>query len=461
MILNYKSVGILDATEKVKELLSGQRKSYFVYTFGCQQNEADSEKIRAMLEAMGYFATASSDDADIVVVNTCAIREHAENKVMSLLGKFRAVKKENPDFILGVVGCMAAEEHNKEIFKTKFHYVTFTLEPNMLHKLPESVLCYITERRRSFVIGEDRGDIVEGLSAIRKEKHRAWVSIMYGCNNFCTYCIVPYVRGRERSRESSDVIEECRSLIKNGVKEITLLGQNVNSYRSDMDFPDLLAKIAELDGDFLIRFMTSHPKDTSDKLIATMAKYKEKIAPYFHLPLQSGSNAVLKRMNRTYTRERFLSIVEKLRQAVPNICLSTDVIVGFPGETDDDFSDTLDILTRSRFDSVYAFLYSARKGTPAAKMENQIPESIKSERISRLFDVQDKISYEKNLPYLDRGCRVLTDSSEAREGKMIYTGRTDTNKLVHFTADTAEIGEFVNVKINKTGAFDLIGSEIK
>ena len=461
MILNYKNVDISDATEEVKELLLGQRKSYFVYTFGCQQNEADSEKIRAMLEAMGYFAAESPEEADIVVVNTCAIREHAEKKAMSLLGKFRAAKKANPDFILGVVGCMAAEEHNKEILKTKFHYVTFTLEPNMLHRLPEVILRYIKERRRSFIIGEDRGDIVEGLCAARKEKHRAWVSIMYGCNNFCTYCIVPYVRGRERSRDSSAVIDECRSLIKNGVKEITLLGQNVNSYRSDMDFPDLISKIAELDGDFIIRFMTSHPKDTSDKLIATMAKYKEKIAPYFHLPLQSGSNSVLKRMNRTYTRERFLSIVEKLRQSVPNICLSTDVIVGFPGESEEDFADTLDVLIRSQFDSVYAFLYSARKGTPAAKMEDQIPEGIKSERIARLFAVQDKISYEKNLPYLETTCRVLTDSSEIRDGKTIYTGRTDTNKLVHFTAERAEIGEFVNVKINKTGAFDLIGSEIK
>lgn len=459
MILDKKTAGVDPAVLSVRELVSGLNRYYYVYTFGCQQNEADSEKIRALAEAMGYHRAERAEDADFVVVNTCAIREHAEMKALSLLGNFRAKKKNNPDFILGVVGCMAAEGHIKDILKNKFPYVTFTLEPNMIHRLPESVFRYLTDRKRSFIFGEDRGDIVEGLESVRQSPHKAWVSIMYGCNNFCTYCIVPYVRGRERSRAGSDIIAECHRLIDSGVREITLLGQNVNSYRSDLDFPDLLSKIAEIDGDFIIRFMTSHPKDTSDKLISVMAKYKGKIAPYFHLPLQSGSDSVLRRMNRTYTRDKFLSIVEKLRGSIPEIALSTDVIVGFPGETETDLEDTLDVLEKARFDTAYAFIYSPREGTPAAKMEDQLAEEIKGERIKRVFALQDKISYEKNLPYLNKTVRVLVDSREERGGSVIYTGRTDTNKLVHFTCDDASVGEFTNVKITKTGAFDLIGAK--
>ena len=461
MILRYDEVGARGYAERVRALNSDKKKYYYVYTFGCQQNEADSEKIRAMAEDMGYIPSNEPTECDLVIVNTCAIRAHAEMKALSLLGSFRAVKKNNPDFVLGVVGCMPARPSVAKNLKEKFHYVSFTAEPNMLHRIPELVYNYISEHRRGFILGEDEGDIVEGISSVRQSGHRAWVSIMYGCNNFCTYCIVPYVRGRERSRKSSDVISECCELINNGIHEITLLGQNVNSYRSDMDFPELISAIAEIEGDFLIRFMTSHPKDTSDKLISAMAKYKNKIAPYFHLPLQSGSNSVLKKMNRTYTRERFMSIVEALRENIPNICLSTDVIVGFPGESDEDFEDTLDILRRAEIDSVYAFLYSPREGTPAAKMQDQIPDEIKSERINRLFALQDKISYEKNLPYLYGEYRVLVDSVNERDGATVFTGRTATNKLVHFTSESAAIGEFVKVKINKIGGFDLIGAETK
>lgn len=461
MIYSYEEIGARGYADRVRELIADEKKYYYVHTFGCQQNEADSEKIRAMAEDMGYVASNEPSECDLVIINTCAIRAHAEMKALSMLGSFRAVKKKNPDFILGVVGCMPAQSSVAKNLKEKFHYVSFTAEPNMLHRIPELVYNYMTERRRSFILGEDRGDVVEGISAVRQSGHKAWVSIMYGCNNFCTYCIVPYVRGRERSRKSSDVISECRELVGCGVREITLLGQNVNSYKSDMDFSELISAIAEIEGDFLIRFMTSHPKDTSDKLIAAMAKYKDKIAPYFHLPLQSGSNSVLRRMNRTYTRERFMSIVEALRENIPNICLSTDVIVGFPGESEEDFEDTLDILRRAEIDSAYAFLYSPREGTPAAKMQDQIPEETKSERINRLFALQDKISYEKNLPYLEGEYRVLVDSVNERDGVTIYTGRTASNKLVHFTAESASVGEFTKVKINKIGGFDLIGVEIK
>jgi tRNA-2-methylthio-N6-dimethylallyladenosine synthase len=284
---------------------------------------------------------------------------------------------------------------------------------------------------------------------------------MYGCNNFCSYCIVPYVRGRERSRDSGKILEECRELVGSGVKEITLLGQNVNSYRSDITFPELLSRVAEIEGDFIIRFMTSHPKDTSDELISVLAEHRCKIAPFFHLPLQSGSDRILKAMNRTYTVGKFTETVEKLRSAVDGIALSTDVIVGFPGETDEDFEATLDAIRRLRFDNVYSFIYSPRVGTRAEKMEGHLPQSVKSERLERLLNLSGEIAYEKNLPYLSRTLRVLVDSSESRDARTVYTGRSGEGKLIHFTAENAKIGEFLNVKITKVGAFDLIGTEDK
>ncbi len=459
MIKDINSEGTAEYISLVRSLIGNDEKYAYVFSFGCQQNEADGERLLGMAMAMGYKRTDTPDNADLILINTCAIREHAELKALSLLGRFKALKKKNPSLIIGVCGCMSAEAHRAELLKKDFHYVTFTLEPNMLHRMPELVARYIQDSRRSFILGEDKGDIVEGLPAVRRSAHRAWVSVMYGCNNFCSYCIVPYVRGRERSRDSAAVLSECRELISGGVKEITLLGQNVNSYRSDMTFAELISAIAEIPGDFIIRFMTSHPKDTSDALIEAMGRYRGKIAPYFHLPLQAGSDRILKAMNRTYTAESYLRIVDKLRLAVPDIALSTDIIVGFPGESEEDFSATLDILSRVKFDMVYAFLYSPREGTRAAKMDSQIPREVKDERMSRLLSMQDKISLEKNLPLADKTFRVLCDSREIREGRVVYTGRTAHNKLVHFTADNARIGEFINVKINKIGAFDLIGAE--
>ncbi|MBQ8880424.1 MAG: tRNA (N6-isopentenyl adenosine(37)-C2)-methylthiotransferase MiaB [Clostridia bacterium] len=459
MVLDAEKIGVFGYAEEVKKLNIDSPRRYFVFTFGCQQNEADSEKLRGMAEEMGYARAESADEADIIVVNTCAIREHAEMKVLSLLGSFKAYKKLRPELIVGVCGCMSAEPHMAEKLKRDFHYVSFTLEPGMIHRFPELVYHSLVDRRRSFVFGEDGWDIVEGLPTVRTSSHRAWVSIMYGCNNFCSYCIVPYVRGRERSRPSEAIIEECRALISEGVKDITLLGQNVNSYFSDTDFSGLLSKIAELPGDFLIRFMTSHPKDTSDSLISTMARYKEKIAPYFHLPLQSGSNSVLRRMNRTYTRERFVEIAERLRAEIPGIALSTDVIVGFPGESEEDFSHTLQVLRDVKFDMVYAFIYSERKGTLAVELSDKVPREIASRRLDILLRMQDPISYEANLGYLGTAQRVLTDSAEERDGRTVYTGRTSSNKLVHFTGENVKIGEFTEVIIEKTGAFDLIGAE--
>ena len=460
MIYNVKNGDFQEYIDRVRLLNSDSQKKAYVFTFGCQQNEADSEKILGMANAMGYMKTETPDDADLIILNTCAIRQHAEEKALSMLGRFKALKRKNNSLIVGVCGCMAAEEHIKELLKTDFHYVTFTLEPNMLYKIPYLVYRALGDGKRSFIIGEDGGDVYEGMPMTRRCGHKAWVSIMYGCNNFCSYCIVPYVRGRERSRSIEDILSECRSLVEDGVKEITLLGQNVNSYRGECDFATLLEKIAMIDGDFIIRFMTSHPKDVSDSLIEVMAKYTPKIAPYFHLPLQSGSDRILKSMNRTYNRERFLSIVDKLRAGIPDICLSTDVIVGFPSETEEDFLDTLDVLQKARFDMVYAFKYSPREGTPAAKMKDQVDTDIKEERIARLLKMQDDISFKNNEKHVGSSMTVLVDSLSRRKDKNTVNARTYGNKLVHFEGDESMIGKYMNVKIERAGVYELYAERI-
>ena len=431
-----------------------------VITFGCQQNEADSEVIRGIAVDMGYVISDNYSECDLIIVNTCAIRDHAERKALSLLGNFKALKRDNPDLIVGLCGCMCAEAGVVDLLKKDFHYISFTVEPNMLHRLPELVYRSMIERKRTLEHFVDEGDIYEGKPVVRKSSHKAWVSIMYGCNNFCSYCIVPYVRGRERSRSSYAVIEECRQLVQSGIKEITLLGQNVNSYRSDVDFAGLLEKIALIDGDFIIRFMTSHPKDVSDGLVDVIKRYCGKIAPYFHLPLQSGSDRILKLMHRTYDRAKFLSTVSKLREAVPQISLSTDVIVGFPSETEEDFRDTVTVLRQAQFDIAYCFAYSPREGTLAAGMDGQIDDSVKKSRMERLLKLQDCISYEKNLPYLGKTVRVLVDSFDKKYGDK-YSGRADTNKLVHFDCNENVVGKFVYVKIETVRAYDLIGTHTK
>ncbi len=447
-------------TELVRRLIEGREEKYYVLTLGCQQNEADSERIRGMAEAMGYSAAEAPENASLIVVNTCAIRRHAELKALSIVGRFKAIKTARPETVIGICGCMAAEPHMVEHIKKNFHFVSFTLEPNRLFRLPALVATALLEGRRSFVLGEDDGTVAEGLPIRRTSDHRAYVSIMYGCNNFCSYCIVPYVRGRERSRESAAILEECRALVESGVKEITLLGQNVNSYRADMSFASLISAIAELEGDFIIRFMTSHPKDVSDELIEAMRKYRGKIAPCFHLPLQAGSDRILKDMNRTYTTAHYLSIVEKLRAAVPDIVLTTDIIVAFPGETEEDFLGTLSLIERVEYDMIFSFIFSPREGTRAARMEDLITEEEKNDRMARLLALQREIALKKNLSYLDRTERILVDS-EAREGEGNYIGRTAGGKLVRFTDRESRIGQFINVKITKATPFDLFGEAIQ
>ena len=445
---------------RMRERIGEEKRFVYATTFGCQQNEADTETALGIAVSMGYSLTDSPENADLIIVNTCAIREHAEMKALSLIGNFKALKRQKAELIIGIIGCMAAEKHMVDRLKQDFHYVSFTLAPGRLDRLPEIIFNCSEDQKRSFTLAEEKPKISEGLPVCRKFSHKAWVSIMYGCNNFCSYCIVPYTRGRERSRDSAEILNECNSLISSGVKEITLLGQNVNSYKSDIGFGELISKIAEIDGDFIIRFMTSHPKDVSTELISAMSRYRGKIAPYFHLPLQSGSDRILKKMNRSYTVERYLDIVKRLKENVPDIALSTDIIVGFPDESEEDFLETLRILRDVEFDLVYAFNYSRREGTVAARMDDNVSQSVKSERLSRLLKMQDDISYRKNASYLDSVVRVLTDGEEYKHGERIVSGKTDTAKTVHFSSNNCPIGEFVSVKITKIFAFDMLGEEI-
>ena len=457
MNVDFSCEDIQTSVRRVRACTEGRGLRYFVVTLGCQQNEADSERVRSMAEQMGYLPAERAEDASLIVVNTCAIRAHAEMKAQSLVGRYKHIRERDPDSVLALIGCMAAEAHVVQTIKEKFPYVSFTLEPNMLARFPEQVAIARTEHKRSFILGEDRGDILEGLSPVRTVKHRAWVSVMYGCNNFCSYCIVPYVRGRERSRSAEAVLAECRALVAEGCREITLLGQNVNSYRAELSFPALLREIAQIEGDFRVRFMTSHPKDVSDELIAVMAQHRGKICPAFHLPLQSGSDRILRAMNRSYTLQRYLSIVDKLRAAIPDIALTTDIIVGFPGEEDEDFEATYDVVRRVGYDSLFSFIYSPREGTVAARMSERVSEEKTKVRMERLISLSQANAHEKNQAYVGRRVRVLCDGP-SREGGDAYIGRTDTGKLVRFTAPCDRTGDFVEVEIDRGTPFDLFGT---
>ncbi len=436
----------------------GKTPHVYVQTFGCQQNEADSEKLLGMAVDMGYSPTADPAAADLILVNTCAVREHAELRALSAIGNCKRLREQNPDLIVGVCGCMTARENRVAQLKKGYPYVSFTLEPPTLHRLPIVLSQVMEERRRQVRLGTDEGQAVEGLSISRTHRHRAYVSVMYGCNNFCTYCIVPYTRGRERSRASERIIEEVRTLARNGCHDITLLGQNVNSYKSDTDFAGLLARLCEIEGDFILRFMTSHPKDVSDRLIDVIAANPDKVEPHFHLPLQSGSDRVLKEMNRRYTVEHYLGIVDKLRAKIPHISLTSDIIVGFPGETDEDFEGTMEVLCRVRFDMVYSFLYSPREGTPAAERQKltPVPEEVRAARFARLLALQDEIALAANEAYVDTVQRVLCDGV-SRGNDNRYSGRTASGKLVHFAAAPAHTGEFCRVRITRADPYALHG----
>ncbi len=462
MLDNFVSVAELERQasfcNKVRELVLGKGMLAFVITLGCQQNEADSERIRGILTSVGYTLTDDEAIADIIIVNTCAIREHAEKRALSIIGRYKHNKARNPNTVIGVCGCMSAQEHRSEQLKHSYHYVDFAIGTASLHRLPELIYNALNKGKRTFLLDEEKPQIAEGIPVVRESGHRAWVSIMYGCNNFCTYCIVPYVRGRERSRMPSDIINEVRELARDGYRDITLLGQNVNSYGKDLDgeydIAYLLHEISKIDGDFWIHLMTSHPKDASDRLIEALSL--KCCANHFHLPLQSGSSEMLRKMNRHYDIEKYLGIIDKLKKASPDIALTTDIIVGFPGESDEDFEKTLEVVKRVEYDSVYTFIFSPRKGTPAYSMPNQIPDEIKKARFERLNDLQNDISRRKNEAMIGKIVRVLVDG-KSKNNEKIYTSRTESNKIVHFESQEDYTGKFINIKITRADTFALYG----
>ena len=439
----------------------GEGKRAFIQTFGCQQNEADSERLGGMLSEMGFTIVYEASGADLILVNTCAVREHAELKALSITGQFKHLKEANPALIIGICGCMVTQEHRAGAVKHSYPYIDFLFGTSMLYKFPEILYETLTADKRQILWEEvDDGNIAEGLPIRREGGAKAWLSIMYGCNNFCTYCVVPYVRGRERSRRRENIIADARQLVSEGVREITLLGQNVNSYGNDLgtegDFADLINDICKLDGDFRLRFMTSHPKDASHKLIDVMAA-NDKVERHFHLPLQSGDDRVLRAMNRHYTRASYLELVDYMRQKMPDIAITTDIIVGFPGETEDEFENTLDMLRRVRFDNIYSFIYSKRRGTPAEKMTDQIPDEVKKARFARLLDVQNAISTEKNRELVGRVVPALVEGRSKTDVTRL-TARTAGNKLVHFTGGDELIGTRVNLMIDSAETHMLFGT---
>lgn len=450
-------------TNKVLAVVGELGLKCFVQTFGCQQNEADSERIAGMAVAMGYTLTAEPNEADLIVVNTCAVREHAEKKALSLIGQYKHCKTNKKELVIAVCGCMPSQQHRADEIKHKYPYVDFTFGTSDLYMFPELLYRRLSGAKRTFVIPEDKPPVVEDIPVVRESNYRAWVSIMYGCNNFCSYCIVPYVRGRERSRHPDAIEAEVRELIASGYKDITLLGQNVNSYGRgcdfDCDFADLLERLASIEGDYKLHFMTSHPKDATKKLVDVMAR-NDRIARQFHLPLQSGSNEVLDVMNRRYTAEKYLEILDYIKEKLPDVTLSTDIIVGFPGETEEDFQKTLDILSYVKYDMVFSFIYSPRSGTPAAKMENSITDEIKSDRMRRLLDLQTEIASELNAKCIDKTYRVICQG-KSKNNEGMLEGRTEGNKIVLFASDTAREGDYVKVKVTKTQPYALFGEVVK
>ena len=435
-------------------------RTFHITTFGCQMNEHDSEVIDGLLTERGFSSVKERKDASIVIINTCSVRDNADKRFFGTLGQLKKRKESDPSFIVCVCGCMMQQQRVVDTIKAKYPWVDVIFGTNSIHHIPELIEKVAIEKEKVVDIIENTEEIVEGLPAKRLFDHKALVNIMFGCNNFCTYCIVPYTRGREKSRAPEAIVAEVKGLVADGVKEIMLLGQNVNSYDGNgTSFAELLKMLNDVDGLERIRFMTSNPKDLSDELIEAFAVC-DKLCRNLHLPIQSGSNRVLKRMNRKYTREDYLKLIEKLRKTVPDITLSTDIIVGFPGETNEDFEETLSIVKEVEYDSAFTFIYSIRKGTPAEKFEDQIEESEKHRRFDLLVDAVNEISEKKNKAYQDRVEKVLVDGV-SKNDKSTLTGRTDGFKLVNFAGKKELIGSLVDVKITDTKTFSLFGEVIE
>ena len=443
---------------KQKENNLGRKLTACVVTFGCQMNFKDSEKLVGILTEMGYEET-DDEHADLVLYNTCTVRENANFKIYGRLGYLSKIKEKNPDMIVGLCGCMMQEKHVVDKLNKSYRFIDLIFGTHNLYNFAELMYERLSENHKVEEILDGTDKIVEDLPTIRKYSFKSGVNIMFGCNNFCSYCIVPYVRGRERSRKPEDIVKEVEKLVSEGVVEVMLLGQNVNSYGKTLDkpisFAELLRRVTEVEGLKRIRFMTSHPKDLSDELIETMHS-SEKICKQFHLPMQSGSNRILKEMNRHYTREDYLEIVRKLRESVPDIGLSTDIIVGFPGETEEDFQDTLGLIQECRFDSVFTFIYSKRTGTPAAEMPNQVEESVIKDRFNRLLKVVNQISNEKINEKLGETVEVLIEEKNEKLDNYI-SGRLSNNTVVHVPGDESLIGTIQNVKLNEAKGFYYMG----
>ncbi|MCI7135750.1 MAG: tRNA (N6-isopentenyl adenosine(37)-C2)-methylthiotransferase MiaB [Candidatus Limivicinus sp.] len=437
----------------------GRRPLAMVDTYGCQQNEADSEKIRGYLAEMGYGFTQDEFQADVIVVNTCAVREHAEMRVLGNVGALNHTKKNKPEQIIAVCGCMVQQQHMAEKIKKSYPVVDLVFGPHELWRFPELLEQVMTRHKRVFATEDSSGAVAEGIPLRRDGTVKAWLSIMYGCNNFCSYCIVPYVRGRERSRLPEDIVREARELVEQGYKDITLLGQNVNSYGKDLDcgvdFSDLLRMINGIPGDFLIRFMTSHPKDATEKLFQTMAEC-EKCAHHIHLPVQSGSDRILKVMNRNYDSAKYIRQVELARRYMPDLVITTDIIVGFPGETEEDFEDTIKLCEKVRYDAMFTFIYSKRVGTPAASMPDPYTREEKQKHFDRLMEVSNRISAEKHKEYEGKTFRVLVDGETGRD-EYNLSSRTNGGRLVHLKGDPSLVGQFVKVKITASNTWALYG----
>ncbi len=441
----------------------GKPVRYNIETFGCQMNENDSERLSGMLSEMGYSECSERKDSDLIIFNTCCVRENAEQKVYGHLGALKKLKETNPNLIIAICGCMMQQKEVVEHIKKTYKHVDIIFGTHNLYKFPELLNTAITTKSTVIDVWDSTGSIAENMPIARKDNIKAWVTVMYGCNNFCSYCIVPYVRGRERSRSLEEIKNEVEKLANDGCKEITLLGQNVNSYGKDLEgdltFAGLLRELDKIHGIERIRFMTSHPKDLSDELIYAIRDC-EKVCEHLHLPVQAGSSKVLDEMNRKYSKEQYLELIKKVKSNIAGIALSTDIIVGFPGETEEDFNETLDVVAKARFDMAYTFLYSKRTGTPAAKNPEQVPESVKKQRFDKLLELQNTISKEINDELLGKEMEVLVEGL-SKSSKTTYTGRTRENKIVNFKGSPDMVGKLVKVKIEEIQTWSLLGKIVE
>ncbi|MBO5414740.1 MAG: tRNA (N6-isopentenyl adenosine(37)-C2)-methylthiotransferase MiaB [Bacilli bacterium] len=436
----------------------GKGKTYFVKTYGCQMNEHDSENIKAILEDMSFTDVDDMEKADLIILNTCAIRENAHNKVFGMLGRIKHLKESRPDIITGVCGCMVQEESVVEEIMTKYKWIDIVFGTHNIHNLPNILNTSLAKNKLEVEVLSIEGDVLENIPVKRENPYKAWVNIMYGCDKFCTYCIVPYTRGKQRSREPKYILEEVEKLVKDGYKEVTLLGQNVNAYGKDLEINYTMANLLEdvaKTGIERVRFVTSHPWDFNDDMINIIAKY-DNIMPYIHLPLQSGSSRILKLMGRRYTKEEYLELYNKLRSKVPNCSITTDIIVGFPGETEEDFNETLDVVEKCKYDSAFTFIFSPRIGTPACRMLDETPKEVKEQRLYKLNDLVNKYAKEANDNYENKVVKVLLEGYSSKDKDMLM-GYTETMKLVNVKADSKYIGQIVDVKITDVKTWSMDG----